>query len=110
MAENFFAAPFKISPVKRLICLHPDRSPVRRCTPKAFCNIAQGWRLAPTLGPRRQTHLPRRGCGHPSSIPDIALVPFQPVQLQELAKLLLEIELLVMLRLSCQVSLDLGRL
>jgi len=45
-----------------------------------------------------------------SSIPDIALVPFHPVQLQELAKLLLEIELPVMLWLSYQVSLDLGRL
>ena len=46
----------------------------------------------------------------PSSIPDLARVPFQAVQLQELAKLLLEIELPVMLCLSCQVSLDLGRL
>jgi hypothetical protein len=25
-----------------------------KCTPKALCDIAHGWRLAPTLGPRRQ--------------------------------------------------------
>jgi hypothetical protein len=37
----------------KLICLHPDRSPVRRCAPNEFRSVAHGWRLAPALRPRK---------------------------------------------------------
>jgi hypothetical protein len=52
--------------------------------------------------------LPRRGCA--TSVPDIALVPFEPVQRQELSQLLLEVELLVMFALSGDLSLHIVRL
>ena len=35
-------------------CVPSNSSLLRRGTPKAFCNSAQGWRLAPTLGPGGQ--------------------------------------------------------
>ena len=36
--------------------------------PKGFCNKAQGWRAAPTLGRRSRNAQPQRGCG-PTMLP-----------------------------------------